>query len=52
MQKQHYWLEGQGFPYRASRFCFLGLGKLAKAELENYDWFMLNFLGSVVFPRS
>lgn len=31
------WLEGLGCPYRNSRFYFLGLGELAKAELEDCD---------------
>lgn len=30
METGHDWLEGQGFPGKASRFCFLGSGELAK----------------------
>lgn len=43
----HDWLGGQGFPGKASRFCFLGSGELAKAELEDCDWCMLHFLHKV-----
>lgn len=48
----HDWLGGQGFPYKASRSYFLGSGKLAIAELEDCDWYLLGFLDSEAFSVS
>ena len=31
----HDWLERWEFPYKTRRSCFLGQGRLAKAELDN-----------------
>lgn len=38
------WLGDRGFQGKASRSCFLGSGKLAKAELGDCDWCIFGFL--------
>lgn len=42
-QKRHDRPGGGRFPCKPSRFCFLGYGELARAELEHSDWCILEF---------
>ena len=45
MEIGHDRLGDWGFPCKPSRSYFLGEGKLAKAESEDCDWYILGFFG-------
>ena len=35
-ETENAWLGEQGFPYKTGRSCFLGIGQVAKTELEDH----------------